>query len=399
MGCSGSKAPKVQLCTSAQVFDLCETAAREMLVLCAKAAVNNLEQIDVLAPPEIVNLRKDISRMRSYGKAEDGPGQERDTSMRDCAFSPFESEASAFTSDSQLLESWSESQADTSFAGSSPDQPDTTATNLGAIAASPAPLRCGKAKAKAKSKSKAKAKRKTKKNEESTRPTESFKATLSQQSTNDTLSDTDAGVSKTLSGFADSVEALVDKVVLNFQEVGNEIASENSTQILKVLGGLIVNMGFSRSDATEIVRGFPPYGQAEFAAVPTDAVCKFLFSTKRQGLVDGLMPLCRESINKHAVTSIWSSAILEINELCKTVDNLGIDIKLAPIELDIQDYVVSQIAEQLGILMCREEAFHRSLGGKLSGTTRCPELFEEVFGGSLLNQATYAKVMPSFPKE
>jgi len=338
MGCGGSKP---QLCTQEQLAELCTVAAKEMMVLCSKTAIENADAVEVQAPPEITGLRTDISRMRAYGKSD----PDRDEAFGEDSGMPY---AEQFTNDSQ--------------GGTKP-------------------------KPKAKTKAKAKAKSKVVSKEEKGMISGMVGGVMDSAGSAAT-----AAMATVLSGVADALQAVVTQVGEPFKKAGQDVLKENSEEIQKAVSLFVVQMAISNDTVIEMVRGKAPYGLGQLGAVPEGAVTQYLCTKCRAGLVEKLLPLCEESIKKHTVTSTWDSSIEQFNKLSEQVDKLNLELKLVPIQLDINDYIVNQIIEQLGTLMGKEETMHRS---NPAGKSRHPVVFEDVFSGVVLDEATYAKLMPT----
>lgn len=423
MGCARSKA---KLCTREQIAELCSTAAKEMMVVCAKSAVLHSDDIVIVAPPEItVNLKRHIFSMRAYIEAAIASEEEAMRAFRrDARASTWDACATVGLDSVTFSSHGSVNDLEQPIEGEAVQVQATLDTNSRSLAgwqgAKSDPLPNGKAKAKPKAKknaAKAKAKRRISLGTSSRGlqdPTKStgFDNIRAESAQPLLLPETDSlmvldgdDVSNVLARVADMLEALVAELQTAFRasEVGKDCVQDNSAQVLKLLNTCIVQMAFSEEAVIEIVRGAEPYGKAELAAVPLDAVSQYFCAQCCAGLVDKLLPLCEESIRAYDVISSWKNGMEKFSRLSEQVDKLGIDLKLSPIELDINNYIVAQTIEQLGVLMGREEVAKRfgAVGVQgffpetdmPSGGSNDPKVFEEMFGGSVLDEAVYAKIV------
>jgi hypothetical protein len=201
-----------------------------------------------------------------------------------------------------------------------------------------------------------------------------------------------AGAEKVLGVLADALEQAIDKVEQPFTDVGRDLVKEQSEAILKVFNDYITSMTIADDDVIAIVRGAAPYGKAEYDAVPKDAVSKYLCTKSRDELASKLKPICSEAIKKHTITKTWDTVIDKFNALSEKLKSMSDDVNLVPIQLDIEDYIVSQTIDQIGVLMGKEEEILRA---SPEGKSRRPQVFEDVYGAKTLDSTVYSKLTPS----
>jgi len=334
MGCGGSKPEGPKLCNQAEMAELCTTAAKEMMVLCSKTAVENADTIESEAPPEITDVRKAIARLRdpvaNFQSPEPEPKAKAKTKPKAKA------KGKGLTEGNGVI--------GTMVGGAKDLAADVTATGKSAMDAAVK------------------------------------KSTATTSSANPTAA------------VADALETLVDQVAEPFKTVSKDILKEKGAEIAQVLNIFILNMEFPAEAVITMVRGAAPYGIGQLGAVPQDSVTQYLCTECRAGLAEKIKPIFAASIEKNSATSAWSSVVEKFQKLSEQVDKLGTDVKLAPastiIMLDINDYIVNQTIEQLGIAMGKEEFMHRSTP---RGKTKHPAVFEDVFGGAVLDEEAYGK--------
>merc|ERR1712113_668746 len=99
-----------------------------------------------------------------------------------------------------------------------------------------------------------------------------------------------------------------------------------------------------------------------------------------KALASQLLPIVQEEIDKHAVTKAWDLAIEQTNKLIEGMQDKVPDLmdKYGPtkIELDINLYIVTEVIQQIAIIMGKKEAEVRA---DPKGKSRKPMLFEACF--------------------
>jgi len=196
-------------------------------------------------------------------------------------------------------------------------------------------------------------------------------------------------IEKSLNMAADQLEKAVNAVEKPFTEVGKEVAGEKKEQMQKVFENYIANLPLQSSgQAIKLVRGEDPQNDAAYRAVPGSALSDYLCRKSAKNLVQQLLPVCEEAIKKHQITNTWNSVIENFNSLCDTIKNMDFakknDLELKPIELDINDYIVSQCVEELAKIMGAEETAIRQTGTHKDA--KRPMLFSSVFSGAQLTE-------------
>lgn len=210
----------------------------------------------------------------------------------------------------------------------------------------------------------------------------------------------DAVVKAGLNTIADGLDGAVDKVEKPFAQIGSDIVTAKGPEILEVLKEAIGTsltpevLTAQEADVRDLVRGKTPWGKAELDALNTEnpgAITQFLMKSSRAGMIEKLKPICEETIKKHTITTTWNTFNDSYNSLCGKVDALNIDaLKMEPMKLDIDDYIVGEVIEQIGAIMAKEEA---SIRAAPAGKSTRPSIFEDLFGGVVLNETHYKKLI------
>jgi len=208
-----------------------------------------------------------------------------------------------------------------------------------------------------------------------------------------------AATEAALNEMASQLEKVVNAVEDPFMKVGKDIVAEKKDKIKNVFQLHIGNLTLA-SSALSLVRGDEPHGPEEYAKVPGDALTDFLCRKSAKNLVAQLMPVCEEAIKQHTVTKTWDKVIENYNSLSGKIATIDFakkhDLTLKPIELDINNYIVSQCVEQIALLMAKEEAKIRAKPDLCENSQNCglhkvkdSSLFVTVFDGSQLTDRLY----------
>jgi hypothetical protein len=210
-----------------------------------------------------------------------------------------------------------------------------------------------------------------------------------------------SGAETVLLTLADQLEKVVVAIEEPFTKVGQELVKEKEESLKKICSDFIVKLPMTEG-AVALVRGASPHGKPEYDAVDGGALTKFLCGTQKTNFVAALGPDCDEAIKKHTVTKSWDSIIETYNSITTKLASIDFckknDIVLKPVTLDIKDYIVSQTVDQLGLLMAKQEAAFRKEPAKAKGGAlvdkdvelpRQPITFKAVFSGDPLNEVIY----------
>lgn len=210
----------------------------------------------------------------------------------------------------------------------------------------------------------------------------------------------DAMIKAGLGKVADGLDTAIEKVEKPFAQIGSDIVTAKGPEILEVLKDAIGTsltpevLTAQAADVRDLVRGKSPWQKAELDALNKEnpgAITQFLMKSSRDGMKEKLKPICEETIKKHTITSTWNTFIENFNSLSEKIDALGIDaLKMTPIELDIDDYIVGEVIEQIGKIMEKEES---SIRASPAGKSTRPSLFEDLFGGVVLTEVHYKKLI------
>jgi len=209
------------------------------------------------------------------------------------------------------------------------------------------------------------------------------------------------GAETVLLTLADQLEKVVNAIEEPFTKIGQDLVKEKEESLKKICSEFIVKLPMTEG-AVLLVRGAAPHGKPEYDAVDGGALTNFLCGNQKTNFVAALAPDCEEAIKKHTVTKSWDAMIENYNSVAKKLEAIEFcktnNIVLKPVELDIKDYIVSQTVDQLGLLMAKEEAAFRKEPAKAKGGMlvdkddefpRQPITFKAVFSGEPLNEVMY----------
>jgi len=176
-----------------------------------------------------------------------------------------------------------------------------------------------------------------------------------------------AAINGALCLLADGMDKAVDAIQKPFTEVGRDIIKAKEKEVTDIFIAYI--NGWDFPNAFNLVRG----GQA-------DAISVALTVAMVQPLAKQLLPIVQAEIDKHAVTKAWDVAIEQTNSMIKTMQEKVPDMMdkygPKPIELDINIYIVTEVIQQLAVIMGTKEAEVRK---DPAGKSRKPKLFEACF--------------------
>lgn len=337
MGC-GASVPKE--CTPEQKAAICAEQGKEMMLICVLLALKQNDQIKIVPPPQVNDMKKDVANLRLQAaeakKNIVGEAPAAAAEPAPAAAAP----APAGGMLGGMAAGLMQKGADAVGKGL-----ETAVTTAAGVAAS--------------------------------------------------------GAETVLLTLADQLEKVVNAIEEPFTKVGQDLVKEKEESIKKICSDFIVKLPMTEG-AVALVRGAAPHGKLEYDAVDGGALTKFLCGTQKTNFVAALAPDCEEAIKKHTVTKSWDTIIENYNSVTKKLAAIEFcqknDIVLKPVELDIKDYIVSQTVDQLGLLMAKQEAAFRKEPSKAKGGMlvdkdgefpRQPITFKAVFSGEQLNEVVY----------
>jgi len=173
-----------------------------------------------------------------------------------------------------------------------------------------------------------------------------------------------------------------------FTKVGKEVAEEKKDKIKEISATFIDKLPIETGGvATKICRGDAPHGMDEYKKVAGDACVDFMCKQNADEYVKVLLPEVEECIKKHSVTSNWKSLLDNYNSLSAQISSIDAakkyDIKLEPIEFDLNTYIVKNLVQELGRVMGEDEAEIRKAGNHKDAKYVC---FQVVFSGQALTE-------------
>lgn len=170
-----------------------------------------------------------------------------------------------------------------------------------------------------------------------------------------------------LNTFADGIEKIIFKLDEDFAKVGAEVAKAKIDAIIQVFKSVINDRKIENPQV--LVRGAPPHGKTEAEACPKDAVSGYLTDSARSDLVDAMLPVCEEAVKGSTACKSWKTLIDTYNSANAKIGELGESAKQfqqAPIELEIERYIVEQIVLGYRKLMADEETAKRAAPGSVA---------------------------------
>lgn len=184
---------------------------------------------------------------------------------------------------------------------------------------------------------------------------------------------------KAIKGVAVAMDASINALDDPFEKVGKDIFHEKQAEIINKYASII--NGCRIPKAVEVVRGAEPFGAAEYANCKPSKCCDTLQNVCKDDIHKGLHEVVQEEINKHAVTKAWDLMIENYNKCNEKLGEYPIlkEMQTEPIKLDINKYIVEEVAAQFHELMCKREAeIRQSPEGK---SKEMPRTFHLCFGG------------------
>lgn len=190
---------------------------------------------------------------------------------------------------------------------------------------------------------------------------------------------------------ADQLEKAVNKIEEPFTTIGKDVIEAKKEQIWRVFELYIGNMKIL-DDPVLLCRGSAPYGEKEYAAAKKDAITGYLIDKADSSLTRQLLDEIQEEIQNHKGMKAWQDGIDKYNAGVEKVASMSCDLKLAPIELNLAEYICEQIIKELGVRMGAKEAEVRANStGQAYGEQWRQEIFEVVFSEKMITQNHYKK--------
>lgn len=172
------------------------------------------------------------------------------------------------------------------------------------------------------------------------------------------------GIVKALNGSADLLDKAVDQVKEPMTSIGKDIVTDKKSELTDVLKEFI--KAAPVPNAVPLCMGDDP-----------DAISKALITDASAGVSEKLLPIVGDKVKDHSAIKAWSDCIELYTKLAQEVEKLGRDnVKLPPVDVDIQKYICDQCAGEIGRLMGESEKEIRSSPANKGSF---PDIFEKVF--------------------
>jgi len=174
----------------------------------------------------------------------------------------------------------------------------------------------------------------------------------------------------------------LDRAVAAFEEslkgAGREMVEKRKEAILNCYIGIIEKVQVN--NPVNLVRGEAPHGPAQYKACKSEAASTFFMQQCRQTCVKGLVPILQEVVDDHSVQKTWAEMLVRWNEANTKLGEFEFSkgFQQEQIELNMPEYVVQAIVPEIGTLMGKEEAVIRT---KPLGRSRRPGTFALCFSG------------------
>lgn len=194
-----------------------------------------------------------------------------------------------------------------------------------------------------------------------------------------------AAIGAVLNTAANAIDAAVDKVDESFESVARDVVSSKKEEFLQTFQKHIE--GLVSSNALSLCRGERPWDGAAYEATKPNACSNALIVASAESLKELLLPQVDDALESHKATKAWSELIGKVNS---AIDKIGQYPKLESmkprkIELNIKDYIITQIIAEVGQLMGQEEATLRS--DSMGKSQTLPATFPAVFSKRTLTGA------------
>lgn len=204
------------------------------------------------------------------------------------------------------------------------------------------------------------------------------------------------GVGAALDEAANQLDAAVSKVEGPMSTVGQDIVNAKMVEIAKVYADGIPVVCKDADVPISLVRGQPPYGQAEYDAVPGSALSDQLTKLARDKLAEQLEDVVKPAADGHDSLKAFA-ALMKVHDAAVATSNKMTPSGSTPLEtvkFDLCKHVVQEVISELGVLMGKEEtAIRKAPEGKLKGKEEVgedPAIFATVFSGKQLTADTWA---------
>jgi hypothetical protein len=205
------------------------------------------------------------------------------------------------------------------------------------------------------------------------------------------------GIGAALDEAANALDTAVGKVEDPMSKVGKDIVEEKKAEIAKAYAEVIPVVCKDADVPISLVRGSPPYKQAEYDAVPGSALSDQLTKLARDKLAEQLQDVVKPAVEEHAALKAFASAMkahdAAVAASAKLTPSGSKPLEKAA-EFDLCKHVVQEVISQLGVLMGKEEAaIRKAPEGKLKGKEEVgedPRIFAIVFSGQQLTAETWA---------
>jgi len=204
------------------------------------------------------------------------------------------------------------------------------------------------------------------------------------------------GVGAALEEAANQLDAAVTKVEGPMSTVGQDIVNAKMVEIAKVYASVIPAVCKDADVPISLVRGQPPYGQAEYDAVPGSALSDQLTKLARDELAKQLEDVVKPAADAHDALKAFAT-LMKVHDAAVAASKKMTPSGSEPLEhvkFDLCKHVIQEVISELGGLMGKEEtAIRKAPEGKLKGKEEVgedPAIFAIVFSGKQLTADTWA---------
>jgi len=204
------------------------------------------------------------------------------------------------------------------------------------------------------------------------------------------------GVGAALDEAANQIDAAVGKVEGPMSEVGKDIVGQKKAEIAKVYAEVIPAVCKDADVPISLVRGQPPYGKAEYDAVPGSALSDQLTKKARDKLAEQLEDVVKPAAEAHDALKAFAT-LMQVHDDAVAASKMMTPSGSTPLEdvkFDLCKHVIQEVISELGDLMGKEETAIRKVPeGKLKGKEEVgedPVIFATVFSGQQLTAETWA---------
>jgi hypothetical protein len=190
---------------------------------------------------------------------------------------------------------------------------------------------------------------------------------------------------KAIQAVAAGMHKAIEALDQPFKDVGKDILGLKENEIIACYCK-IIDDSVKITDAAKCVRGELPRGQKEYNECKPTACVDTMQAVCQKEILEGLRGVVQEEINKHLVTRMWDGLIENYNAANAKLKEYPALAGFVgePFKLDINEYIIGEVASQFHGLMQRKEGEIRKAPGTEQNpkSKSMPRTFHLFFSGN-----------------